>query len=85
MLTGSRKPARHWPNKPLSVAYEAMPVNTSTTSERTLPPPRRMRFLFAQPPASVMPTPKISPPSASDSHASNGRCGTDLLRSTRPA
>ena len=26
-----------------------------TTSERTLPPPRRTRFLLAQPPASDMP------------------------------
>ena len=60
-------------------------MNVSTTSERTLPPPKRTRFLFAQPPASVMPMPKIRPPTSSDSHGSTGRCGTDFARSTCPA
>ena len=65
--------------------YEAMAMKTSTTSERTLPPPRRTRFLLAQPPASVMPTPKTRPPRASDSQGSSGRCATDFARSTWPA
>jgi hypothetical protein len=73
------------PNRPLSVMYDAMPMNTSTTSERTLPPPRRSRFLLAQPPASVMPTPNSSPPTSSDSHGSTGRCATAFDRSTWPA
>ena len=50
-----------------------MAMKASTTSERTLPPPRRIRFLLTQPPASVMPTPNSQPPTSSDSHGSVGR------------
>ena len=59
-------------------------MKASTTSERTLPPPRRTRFLLAQPPASVIPTPNTRPPTSSDNHGNTGRCATDLARSTWP-
>ncbi len=45
----------------------------------------RTRFLLAQPPASVMPTPKSSPPTSSDSHGSTGRANTAFDTSIRPA
>ena len=46
-----------------------MARKASTTTERKLPPPMRTRFLLAQPPLSVMPTPKVRPPTRSESHA----------------
>ncbi len=64
--------------------YDAMATKTSTTIERTLPPPTRTRFLLAQPPPSVMPTPKQTPPTSSDSHDSVGRWVTAFDRSTCP-
>jgi hypothetical protein len=65
--------ARHGPNRPLSVMYAEIATKTSTTNERMLQPPSRTRFLFAQPPATLIPTPKRTPLASRDSQASLGR------------
>ena len=48
--------------------YAEMPMKTRTISDLRLPPPMRIKVLLPQPEASVMPKPKMKPPTSVDIH-----------------
>ena len=70
VATVSRKRTRQTANRPRRVMYALMPRKANTTSDLRLPPPIRIRVLLPQPEASVMPTPKLSPPTRCDNQIS---------------
>ena len=63
----------YWGRAYLRGQYDAAQPALRSVRERTLPPPTRIRFLLAQPPASDMPTPNSPPPISSDSQFNVGR------------
>ena len=77
--------ARSGPTMPPMAMNADRPTMTSVISARRSPPPARARFLLAQPPASTMPKPNISPPAMCPTQFSDAPRYIDWPRSTTPA
>ena len=70
--TASSVATRNTARMPRSVNHAKTPITSSVTSARRLPAPTRSSVLLPQPDASVMPKPKVSPPTMCDSQISLG-------------